>query len=191
MLSISTGSLHDVYSSKDDYSSSQHVKSSPYSQPLRDVSRHSTSSSSYSTNSTLLTTTSHQPTSTKVFTKPFAPKSSSDIQLGMEVLVTRSRGQIGRGKVKYVGPLPGRQDIYIGIELGPGQGKFSSRPNLPAIYSESRLCSSVSRVSDPFAAGRGSTPVRGFGFFLSSTFLAVYLSDLMTRLKFNIFLPLS
>ena len=42
----------------------------------------------------------------------------------MDVLVTRSRGQIGRGKVKYVGPLPGRRDTYIGIELGPGQGKF-------------------------------------------------------------------
>ena len=41
----------------------------------------------------------------------------------MDVLVTRSRGQIGRGKVKYVGPLPGRRDTYIGIELGPGQGK--------------------------------------------------------------------
>lgn len=37
--------------------------------------------------------------------------------------MTRSRGQIGRGKVKYVGPLPGRRDTYIGIELGPGQGK--------------------------------------------------------------------
>ena len=41
----------------------------------------------------------------------------------MDVLVTRSRGQIGRGKVNYVGPLPGRRDTYIGIELGPGQGK--------------------------------------------------------------------
>lgn len=41
----------------------------------------------------------------------------------MDVLVTRSRGQIGRGKVKYVGPLPGRRDTYIGVELGPGQGK--------------------------------------------------------------------
>lgn len=25
--------------------------------------------------------------------------------------------------MKYVGPLPGRRDTYIGIELGPGQGK--------------------------------------------------------------------
>ena len=41
----------------------------------------------------------------------------------MEVLVTRSRGQIGRGIVKYVGPIPGRHDTFIGIELGPGQGK--------------------------------------------------------------------
>ena len=61
----------------------------------------------------------------KLFGKPFAPNSSQDVQLGMEVLVTRSRGQIGRGVVRYVGPIPGRRDTYIGVELGPGQGKYT------------------------------------------------------------------
>ena len=116
-FSDTTGSLQDQYNTKDDYS-----KSSQY-QSLRDIGRHATSSASYSSNSSLLATTTHQPPFSKVFTKPFAPTSSDDIQLDMDVLVTRSRGQIGRGKVKYVGPLPGRRDTYIGIELGPGQGK--------------------------------------------------------------------
>lgn len=127
---IASGSLNDVFGSKDEYTSSYHVKSSPYSHSLRDVGHHY-ASSSYSSDSQSPTatpyhsavTTSHS--STKLFTKPFAPTSSSDIQLGMAVLVTRSRGQIGRGVVKYVGPLPGRKDMYIGVELGPGQGKLA------------------------------------------------------------------
>ena len=91
----------------------------------RNDDRHSSSSSNYSTtDSSLLTTTSYKSSYHKLSTKPFAPRSSSDIKLGMEVLVTRSRGQIARGKVKYVGPLPGRNETYIGIELGPGQGKY-------------------------------------------------------------------
>ena len=141
-FSDTTGSLQDQYNTKDDYS-----KSSQY-QSLRDIGRHATSSASYSSNSSLLTTTTHQP---KVFTKPFAPTSSDDIQLGMDVLVTRSRGQIGRGKVKYVGPLPGRRDTYIGIELGPGQGKrtcsvvaskFTSEKKIKT-FPRAAFCSSV------------------------------------------------
>ena len=52
------------------------------------------------------------------------PKNSSDVQLGMDVLFTSSRGAIGRGIVRYKGLFPGRKDYYFGIELvGPGQGK--------------------------------------------------------------------
>ena len=108
-----TGTLHDPYSTNDDY------LESPRDQSLYDIGPHTTSSTSYSSNSSTPVTTTLQ----RVFTNAFAPTSSDDIQLGMEVLVARSRGQIGRGKVKYVGPLPGRRDTYIGIELGPGQGK--------------------------------------------------------------------
>lgn len=108
-----TGTLHDPYSTKDDYLESSRDHS------LCDIGRHTPSSTSYSSNSSTLVTTTLQ----QVFTRPFAPTSIHDIQLGMEVLVTRSRGHIGRGKVKYVGPLPGHCDTYIGIELGPGQGK--------------------------------------------------------------------
>ena len=128
---LATGSLDDVYGSKDEYTSSYDVKSLPYSHSQRDVGHHSTSSSSYSTSSQSLTTTPYHSavtasrTDTKQFTKPFAPKSSTDIQVGMQVLVTRSRGEIGRGVVKYVGPLPSRRDMYIGVELGPGQGEHT------------------------------------------------------------------
>lgn len=139
---IATGSLNDVFGIKDEYTSSYHVKSSPYSHSLRDVGHHSTSPSSYSTSSQSLTTAPYHSavtvprTSSKLFTKPFAPKSSSDIQVGMEVLVTRSRGEIGRGVVKYVGPLPSRKDMYIGVELGPGQGKHTFLPifHVPALF---------------------------------------------------------
>ena len=120
--------MNDVFGSKDENTPSYHVKSSPYSHSLRDVGHHSTSSS-YSTSSQSLTTAPFHSvvtascTDTKLFTKPFAPSSSRDIQVGMEVLVTRSRGEIGRGVVKYIGPLPGRKDMYIGVELRQGQGE--------------------------------------------------------------------
>ena len=124
---LAMGSVNDVFGSQDLYTP-YNAKSSPYSL-LGDVGHHSTSSSSYSTSTQSLTTTPYHSAATasyagtKLFTKPFAPTSSSDIQVGMKVLVTRSRGETGRGVVKYIGPLPGRKDMYIGVELGPGQGE--------------------------------------------------------------------
>lgn len=120
---LAMGSVNDVFGSQDLYTP-YHVRSAPYSF-LRD----STSSSSYSTSTQPLTTTPYHSaattsyTDTKKFTKPFAPRSTSDIQVGMTVMVTRARGGTGRGVVKYIGPLPGRKDVYIGVELGPGQGE--------------------------------------------------------------------
>lgn len=49
--------------------------------------------------------------------KPFAPRSPNDIQLGDVVKFSRQGGKISRGCVKYVGHLPGRGDIYLGVEL--------------------------------------------------------------------------
>lgn len=49
---------------------------------------------------------------------PFAPSTPQEIDQGMEVLVTRARGKIGRGKVKYIGYLPSKSDtVYLGLEL--------------------------------------------------------------------------
>lgn len=118
--------MRDLYRSKDDRPSpAQQINISSYSQ--RPVDRHTSSSPHFSsTDSSLLTSTARQPSPDKVVTKPFAPTSSDDIQLGMEVLVTRSRGQIARGKVKFVGQLPGKDETYVGLELGPGQGNCCS-----------------------------------------------------------------
>ncbi|XP_022808123.1 TNF receptor-associated factor 6-like isoform X4 [Stylophora pistillata] len=57
----------------------------------------------------------------RLLVRPFAPDNIRDIKLGMELLVTRSRGQSGRGTVRYIGKILGRKDDYIGVELGPGQ----------------------------------------------------------------------
>lgn len=115
------GSVRDLYRGKDDLPSpAQQIKTSSYSQ--RPVDRHTSSSPHFSSaDSPLLTSTAHQSSTEKAFTKPFAPTSSEDIRLGMEVLVTRSRGQIGRGKVKFVGQLPGKDEPYVGLELRRGE----------------------------------------------------------------------
>ena len=114
--------MHDLCSGKgDEFYTSQQGMTSRYSKRNDDGL---SSSSNYSTtDSSQLTTTSYQPSYHKLFTKPFAPRSSSDILLGMEVLFTRSRGWLSRGKVKYIGSFPGRHETYIGIELGSGEGK--------------------------------------------------------------------
>lgn len=114
MFSIITSGILDNLHSSEGGSTSLHQRYS--------------GASSSSTNARLLTSSPHPPTAgasrSKLFTKPFAPTSCEDVQLGMGVLVTRSRGQIARGVVRYVGLIPGRKDTYIGVELGPGQGKY-------------------------------------------------------------------
>ncbi len=50
---------------------------------------------------------------------PFAPDTPQQIDVGMTVLVSRHRGKLSRGIVKYVGYLPDKQrQIYVGLELG-------------------------------------------------------------------------
>ena len=54
--------------------------------------------------------------------RPFMPSSSSDIRLGKRVVVNRTCGNVGRGVVRYVGPLPERNGPYVGVELDyPGR----------------------------------------------------------------------
>ena len=47
----------------------------------------------------------------------FVPHSLDEIQVGMRVLVTRSMGKPGKGVVKYIGSLPEKKEVYLGIEL--------------------------------------------------------------------------
>lgn len=77
-----------------------------------------------------------------LFTKgmqPYIPRSSDDMHIGDVVKFSKQSGKISQGVVKFIGPLYGRRDIYIGIELQNEEGKhdgvfegrryFRSKPN--------------------------------------------------------------
>ncbi|KAK1169741.1 hypothetical protein AOXY_G8608 [Acipenser oxyrinchus oxyrinchus] len=49
--------------------------------------------------------------------RPFAPHSIADLKVGSLVKFSRPGGKISKGTVKYLGSLPGRQEIYLGVEL--------------------------------------------------------------------------
>ncbi|XP_062906963.1 uncharacterized protein LOC134348073 isoform X2 [Mobula hypostoma] len=49
--------------------------------------------------------------------RPFAPRSIADLSIGHLVKFSRPAGKIGKGVIKYLGHLPGRQEAYIGVEL--------------------------------------------------------------------------
>ena len=57
--------------------------------------------------------------------QPYIPRSSDDMHMGDVVKFSKQSGKISQGTVKFVGPLYGRRDIYIGIELQK-EGKYSS-----------------------------------------------------------------
>ncbi|XP_048577641.1 signaling mucin HKR1 [Nematostella vectensis] len=117
------GSLTNLYEASNANSKASHQKSATT------IPRHvefDTSLSSYTSDTSVTTPCKKNGIGRNTgtfFTKPFAPNSPQDIQLGMRVLVTRTRGNVGRGVVKYVGSLPDRTDTYIGVELDSGEGK--------------------------------------------------------------------
>ncbi|XP_034778285.1 uncharacterized protein LOC117406803 isoform X1 [Acipenser ruthenus] len=49
--------------------------------------------------------------------RPFAPHSIADLKVGSLVKFSWPGGKISKGTVKYLGSLPGRQEIYLGVEL--------------------------------------------------------------------------
>ncbi len=49
--------------------------------------------------------------------RPFVPLRPDDINIDDVVKFTRPSGKITKGIVKYIGPLPDRSDIYLGLEL--------------------------------------------------------------------------
>ena len=49
--------------------------------------------------------------------RPFAPRSAFDISIGDIVKFQRQGGKVSKGQVKYVGQLPGKSDMYLGVEL--------------------------------------------------------------------------
>lgn len=58
-----------------------------------------------------------QPTNLTSGMRPFAPRTPGDINIEDVVKFSRQGGKLSQGKVKFVGHLPGRSDIYLGVEL--------------------------------------------------------------------------
>ena len=49
--------------------------------------------------------------------RPFVPRSCTEIQMGDVVKFSRQGGKISKGIVKFSGHLPGKNDMYLGLEL--------------------------------------------------------------------------
>ena len=62
------------------------------------------------------------------FVSGFKPHSTRDIKVGMKIVVNRPEGRTSQGIVMYVGKPANWVGDYdlIGVELDPGQGKYSS-----------------------------------------------------------------
>ncbi|XP_039258304.2 uncharacterized protein LOC120334857 isoform X1 [Styela clava] len=55
--------------------------------------------------------------------RAFAPRNPSDLKLGYAIKFTRPGGKVSRGNVKYVGHLPGRSEVFVGVESDNFDGK--------------------------------------------------------------------
>ena len=49
--------------------------------------------------------------------KPYAPRTPADVRMGDYIKFCRHGGRVSRGRVMFVGSLPGRHDVYLGVEL--------------------------------------------------------------------------
>lgn len=54
--------------------------------------------------------------------QPFLARAPSDLRIDQWVKVITSDGRLTVGKVRYVGPLPGALEPYVGVQLAPGEG---------------------------------------------------------------------
>ncbi|XP_011880810.1 PREDICTED: uncharacterized protein LOC105569197 [Vollenhovia emeryi] len=63
--------------------------------------------------------------------KPYLPKIPRDLKLDHLVKVISPEGRVLQGRVRYVGPVPGREDAHVGVELpyvnGSSDGSFHGR----------------------------------------------------------------
>lgn len=64
-------------------------------------------------------------------TTPYLPKIPMDLKLDHLVKVISPEGRVLQGRVRYVGPVPGREDAHVGVELpyfnGSSDGTFHGR----------------------------------------------------------------
>lgn len=63
--------------------------------------------------------------------RPYLPKIPRDLKLDHLVKVISPEGRVLQGRVRYVGPVPGREDSHVGVELpnvtGSSDGTFHGR----------------------------------------------------------------
>ncbi|XP_076754155.1 uncharacterized protein LOC143425325 isoform X1 [Xylocopa sonorina] len=63
--------------------------------------------------------------------RPYLPKIPRDLKLDHLVKVISPEGKVLQGRVRYVGPVPGREEIHVGVELpylnGSSDGTFHGR----------------------------------------------------------------
>ncbi|KAG8034576.1 hypothetical protein G9C98_007652 [Cotesia typhae] len=63
--------------------------------------------------------------------RPYLPKVPRDLKLDHLVKVISPEGRVLQGKVRYVGSVPGREEIHVGVELptesGSSDGTFHGR----------------------------------------------------------------
>ena len=61
---------------------------------------------------------------------PFAPDTPQQIEIGMTVLVSRNRGKLSRGVVKFIGCIPDKKhQVCVGLELHDADGKHDGKFN--------------------------------------------------------------
>ena len=68
--------------------------------------------------------------------KPYAPRTPADVHMGDYIKFCRHGGRVSRGRVMFIGSLPGRHDVYLGVELeneGLPTG-FAFRINFSSIF---------------------------------------------------------
>lgn len=63
--------------------------------------------------------------------QPFLAKIPRDLKLDYWVKVITPEGRVVVGRVRYVGPLPSRPDVHVGVQLprsdGNSDGTFQGR----------------------------------------------------------------
>lgn len=63
--------------------------------------------------------------------RPYLPKIPRDLKLDHLVKVISPEGRVLQGRVRYVGPVPGREEAHVGVELpylnGSSDGTFHGR----------------------------------------------------------------
>lgn len=63
--------------------------------------------------------------------RPYLPKIPRDLKLDHLVKIISPEGKVLQGRVRYVGPVPGREETHVGVELpysnGCSDGTFHGR----------------------------------------------------------------